>query len=104
MTVRNYARLAALLFALIAVLQFIRAVGGWEIVVNGTLSVPVWASWIACVIAAGLAWIGLVALSNEERKSKEERKRRRKQEREERRKQEREERRSELSGSTNSLS
>lgn len=61
MTARNYARLAALLFAIIAVLQFIRAVGGWQIIVNGTVSVPVWASWIACIIAAGLAWIGFDA-------------------------------------------
>jgi hypothetical protein len=48
-------------FAIIAVLQFTCAVGGWQIVVNGTASVPVWASWIACVIAAGLAWIGFDA-------------------------------------------
>jgi hypothetical protein len=61
MTAQSYARLAALLFAFIAVLQFIRAVGGWEIVVNGTMSVPVSASWIACIIAAGLAWIGFDA-------------------------------------------
>ena len=44
MTARNYCRLAALLFAIIAVLQFVRALGGWQIVVNGTISVPVWAS------------------------------------------------------------
>jgi len=37
---------------LIAMLQFIRAVGGWQIMVNGTLAVPVRASWIACIIAA----------------------------------------------------
>jgi len=61
MTAQSYARLAAVLFALIAVLQFI-PVGGWEIVVNGTMSVPVSASWIACIIAAGLAWIGFNAL------------------------------------------
>ena len=58
MNARSYSRLAALLFAIIAVLQFTRAVGGWQIVVNGTTSVPVWPSWIACVVAAGLAWIG----------------------------------------------
>ena len=58
---RSYSRLAALLFAIIAVLQFTRAVGGWQVVVNGTTSVPVWASWIACVVTAGLAWIGFDA-------------------------------------------
>jgi hypothetical protein len=61
MNARSYSRLAAWLFAIIAVLQFTRALGGWQIVVNGTASVPVWASWIACVIAAGLAWIGFDA-------------------------------------------
>jgi K(+)-stimulated pyrophosphate-energized sodium pump len=50
-----------MLFAIIAVVQFIRAVGGWQIVVNGTTSVPVWASWIACVVIAGLAWVGFDA-------------------------------------------
>ena len=59
MNARSYSRLAALLFAIIAVLQFIRAVGGWQVV--GTTSVPVWASWIACVVTAGLAWIGFDA-------------------------------------------
>ncbi len=55
------AKLAAFLFAFIAMLQFIRAVGGWQIMVNGTLAVPVRASWIACVIAAALAWTGFDA-------------------------------------------
>ena len=38
MNARSYSRLAALLFAIIAVVQFIRAAGGWRIVVNGTTS------------------------------------------------------------------
>ena len=57
MNARSYSRLAALLFAIIAVVQF----AGWQIVVNGTTSVPVWASWIACVVIAGLAWVGFDA-------------------------------------------
>jgi hypothetical protein len=61
MTARSYSLLAASLFAIIAVLQLIRAAGGWQIVVNGTISVPVWLSWIACVVMAGLAWIGFDA-------------------------------------------
>ena len=59
MNARSYSRLAALLFAIIAVVQFMA--GGWQIVVNGTTSVPVWASWIACVVIAGLAWVGFDA-------------------------------------------
>ena len=60
MDAKSYSRLAALLFAIIAVLQFTRAVGGWQIVVNGTTSVPLWVSWIA-VVTTGLAWIGFDA-------------------------------------------
>jgi hypothetical protein len=42
------------LLALIAVLQLLRFILGWEITVNG-LSIPVWASGIAFVVAGGLA-------------------------------------------------
>jgi hypothetical protein len=42
------------LFALISVLQLLRFILGWEVTVNG-VSVPVWVSGIACVVAAGLA-------------------------------------------------
>lgn len=42
------------LYALIAVLQLLRFVLGWEVTVNG-LSIPVWASGIAFLVAAGLA-------------------------------------------------
>lgn len=61
MDAKSYSRLAALLFVIIALLQLIRAVGGWQIVVNGTISVPVWASWIACVVTAGVGWMGFDA-------------------------------------------
>ena len=42
------------LFSLIALLQLLRFVLDWEVTVNG-VTVPVWASGIAFVIAAGLA-------------------------------------------------
>jgi hypothetical protein len=42
------------LFALISVLQLLRFILGWAVTVNG-VSVPVWVSGIACVVAAGLA-------------------------------------------------
>jgi hypothetical protein len=61
MTAKNYSRLAALIFAIIAVLQFARALSGWPITVGTTVSIPFWASWVACVVAAGLAWLGLMA-------------------------------------------
>ena len=46
--------IAALLFVLIAVLQLLRFFMEWEVTVHGYL-VPVWASAIAGVVAAGLA-------------------------------------------------
>jgi putative Mn2+ efflux pump MntP len=61
MTAKSYSRLAALIFALVAALQLIRAVSGWPITVGATTSIPLWASWVACVIAGVLAWIGFEA-------------------------------------------
>lgn len=46
--------IAIVLFSLIALLQLLRFILGWEVVVKG-MTVPVWASGIALVIAAGLA-------------------------------------------------
>ena len=61
MTTQSYCRLAALIFAVVAALQLIRAVSGWPITVGATTSIPLWASWVACVIAGVLAWIGFEA-------------------------------------------
>ena len=61
MTPQTYSRLAALIFAIVALLQLARAVSGWSITVDTNISVPIWASWIACIVAAGLAWLGFAA-------------------------------------------
>src|SRR5262249_27703583 len=92
---RSYARLAAFLFAIIAVLQFIRAVGGWEIVINGTVSVPVWASWVACIVFAGLALTGFGESSRKEEDLKQEQRKQKKQEKQERAEERRQERKEE---------
>jgi hypothetical protein len=60
MTASHYALLAALIFALVAVLQFVRAVGGLPVTVGQT-SIPIWASWVACAVALILAWLGYAA-------------------------------------------
>jgi hypothetical protein len=52
--VKPFSTIAAIIFALVAAIQLLRFVLGWEIVVNG-MSVPLWASAVAFVIAAGLA-------------------------------------------------
>jgi len=46
--------IAIVLLSLIALLQLLRFILGWEVTVHG-VSVPVWASGIAFVVAAGLA-------------------------------------------------
>jgi hypothetical protein len=61
MTAKSYSRLAAPIFVVVAALQLIRAVSGWPVTVGATTSIPLWASWVACVIAGVLAWIGFDA-------------------------------------------
>jgi hypothetical protein len=46
--------IAIVLLSLIAILQLLRFILGWEVTVHG-VSVPVWASGITFVVAAGLA-------------------------------------------------
>jgi lipopolysaccharide export LptBFGC system permease protein LptF len=52
--VKPFTTTAVVLFALIALMQLLRFILGWEVTVNGAI-VPIWASLIAFVIAAGLA-------------------------------------------------
>ena len=64
MTTLTYTRLAASIFAIIAVLQLVRAVLGSEITVEiggDPMSLPLWPSWIAFVVFGGLAWLGFTA-------------------------------------------
>jgi len=61
MSARDYSRLAAIIFTIVALLQLIRAVSGWAITIGATHSIPLWASWVVCVVAAVLAWLGFNA-------------------------------------------
>ena len=60
MEATRYSRLAAAVFALIGLLQLLRAAAGWQITLNG-MAIPIWASWIAAVAALLLAWLGYSA-------------------------------------------
>lgn len=51
---KPFTMVAVVVFSLVALLQLLRVVLGWEITVNGIL-IPLWASVIACVVAATLA-------------------------------------------------
>ena len=61
MTAKNFSLLAAVIFTIVAVLQFARAISGWPIILGTTISIPVWASWVACIVSAVLAWLGFNA-------------------------------------------
>jgi hypothetical protein len=61
MTATSYSRLVAVIFAVIAILQLTRALGAWPPIMVGATTLPEWPSWAACVIAAGLAWLGFRA-------------------------------------------
>ncbi len=60
MVASNYSLLSAFIFTLVAVLQLVRTLKRWAVTI-GTNSVPLWVSWVACVIAAILAWLGFAA-------------------------------------------
>ena len=45
---------AVLVLGLVALMQLMRLVLGWSVVING-FAIPLWASAVACLVAAGLA-------------------------------------------------
>jgi membrane associated rhomboid family serine protease len=51
---KPFTSIAVIVFSLVALLQLLRVALGWDITVNG-ISIPFWASAIACVVAATLA-------------------------------------------------
>jgi hypothetical protein len=57
MSATVYSWIAALIFAVIAILQLARAIMGVSITI-GDLSVPLSVSWGAVAVAALLAWLG----------------------------------------------
>ena len=58
---KNYSRLAAVIFAVIALLQLIRVVLAWDIMLNG-VPIPLFVSGIACFLAAAMSWLGFRTL------------------------------------------
>jgi hypothetical protein len=51
---KPFSTIAVAVFALVALMQLLRFVLGWQVVVNG-VGIPLWASAVAFVVAAGLA-------------------------------------------------
>ncbi|MBP1777248.1 MAG: hypothetical protein H6Q86_3258 [candidate division NC10 bacterium] len=56
----RYALVSGTFFALVAVLQLVRVLRGWTIVIN-SFTLPVWVSGCAFVVAAALALWGFRA-------------------------------------------
>ena len=51
---RPFTTIAVVVFLLVALLQLLRVLSGWEVTVNG-MAIPIWASVVAFVVAAALA-------------------------------------------------
>jgi len=51
---KPFTQLAVVVFALVGLLQLLRLLLGWEVTING-IAIPLWASGVAFVVAAGLA-------------------------------------------------
>ena len=51
---KPFTLMTVVVLSLVAIVQLIRLALGWEVSVNG-VSIPVWASGIAFVVAGGLA-------------------------------------------------
>lgn len=53
---KPFTTVAVVVFSLVALLQLLRVALAWEVTVNGVL-IPPWASVIACLVAATLAFM-----------------------------------------------
>ena len=51
---KPFTTIAVVVFSLVALLQLLRVILGWEVTVNG-FAIPIWASVVALVVAAALA-------------------------------------------------
>ncbi len=54
---RTYALVTGVVFLVIAVLHLLRLIFGWQAAIGGG-SVPMWASWVALLIAGYLMYEG----------------------------------------------
>ena len=54
---KTYNTITAVLFLVIALLHLLRIIFGWPAQIGG-LGIPMWASWLALVVTAALAYFG----------------------------------------------
>jgi hypothetical protein len=55
---KAFSLLAGVIFAVVALFHLARIFMEWPVII-GDWSVPVWVSWIALIVAGGLALLGL---------------------------------------------
>lgn len=55
MTEKTFATIAAVIFALVALLHLLRLVMGWSVVID-SWTVPMWVSWVGLVVAGSLSY------------------------------------------------
>ena len=65
MTHRTFAMVAGIIFTLVAVFHLVRIFADWPLII-GDWSVPKSLSWMALIIAGGLALLGFRLAANEE--------------------------------------
>jgi hypothetical protein len=58
MSQKNYYTVTGTIFLIITVLHFLRILNGWSAEI-GTATIPMWASWVAVLLAGCLAYHGL---------------------------------------------
>lgn len=58
MSQKAFYSIAGTVFLIVGIVHLLRVVNGWPVTINN-LAVPMWASWLAVVIAALLAYNGL---------------------------------------------
>ena len=51
---KPFTLVAVVIFSLVSLLQLLRLLLGWDITING-IAIPLWASGVAFVVAAGVA-------------------------------------------------
>jgi hypothetical protein len=58
MDAKTFSLVAGVIFAVVALFHLVRIFMEWTVII-GDWSIPMWASWIALVVAGGLALLGL---------------------------------------------
>jgi hypothetical protein len=58
MDAKTFSLVAGVIFAVVALAHVARIVMDWSVII-GDWSIPMWLSWIALIVAGGLALLGL---------------------------------------------